>query len=141
MVLVDTPIWSLALRRKVRELAPEQGALVAAWAKLVRERRVVIIGPIRQEVLSGIRDSVVFERLRGSLHAFEEETLFAEDYEEAARCFNCCRSAGIAGSNVDFLLCAVALRRHLEIFTTDADFLRFAKHLPFRLYKHQMTGQ
>ena len=53
-ILVDTPIWWLALRRRVRELAPEQGAMVAAWTEIIREKRVVLVGSIRQEVLSGV---------------------------------------------------------------------------------------
>jgi predicted nucleic acid-binding protein len=139
-VLVDTPIWSLALRRKTRSLSPEQAAIVRAWEEIIRESRAVLIGSIRQEVLSGLRDTAVFDRLREHLRAFDDEPLTCEDYEEAARCFNVCRRAGITGSTVDFLLCAVAVRRRLEIFTTDADFHNYAKHLPFRLHKSRVAG-
>ena len=140
-VLVDTPIWSLALRRTTSSLSPEQAAIVGAWAEIIRESRVVLIGSIRQEVLSGLRDAAVFDRLREHLRAFDDEPLTCEDYEEAARCFNVCRKAGIMGSTVDFLLCAVAVRRRLEIFTTDADFHNYAKHLAFRLHKSQLAGR
>ena len=140
-VLVDTPIWSLALRRKTSSLSPEQAAIVRAWAEIIRESRVVLIGSIRQEVLSGLRDAAVFDRLREHLRAFDDEPLTCEDYEEAARCFNVCRKAGTLGATVDFLLCAVAVRRRLEIFTTDADFHNYAKHLPFRLHKSQLAGR
>jgi predicted nucleic acid-binding protein len=115
-------------------LSLKQSAMVAAWEELIRQRQVVLVGCIRQEVLSGLRDPLAFERLRDHLRAFDDEPLTCDDYEEAARCFNRCRQAGIAGPNVDFLLCAVALRRHLEIFTTDADFHHYAKHLAIRLH-------
>ena len=134
-VLIDTPIWSLALRRKRHVISPEQASLVAAWTEIIREKQAVLVGCIRQEILSGVSDPVVFDRLRDHLRAFEDEPLTSEDHEEAARCFNVCRRAGIAGSNVDFLLCAVAIRRRIEIFTTDADFRYYAKHLPLHLHK------
>ena len=134
-VIVDTPIWSLGLRRKRKHLAAAERSLVAAWTDLIKERRVLLIGPIRQEILSGVRDDSTFERLREHLRAFHDEPLTFHDYEEAARCHNVCRHAGVAGSSVDFLLCAVALRKHARIFTTDVDFTRYAEHLPLSLYQ------
>ena len=134
-VLVDTPIWSLALRRRPDQLAEDEARLVAEWAELVRLRQVMLLGPVRQETLSGIRQEKTFEKLRARLHAFPDEPLAAEDYEHAAWCGNLCRSKGVAGSAIDFLLCAVALRRNVGIFTTDADFTRYAQHLPIRLHR------
>lgn len=107
--------------------------VVALLRELVSESRVVLIGPIRQEILSGVREKRVFERLREHLSAFDEQPVAVEEYEEAARCANRCRAAGIAGSSVDFLICAVSLRRKLAILTTDRDFMNFAKALPIRL--------
>lgn len=140
-VLIDTSIWSLALRRKARQLSAEQDGIVQAWADLIREKRAVLVGAIRQELLSGTRDPQSFEQLRKHLRAFVDEPLTCEDYEIAAQCFNTCRGAGVAGSNVDFLLCAVAMRRRLEIFTTDADFQHYAPHLPLRLYRPRSSAR
>jgi len=95
----------------------------------------MMIGAIRQELLSGIRASHQFKRLRESLRAFSDEPLGHEDYEEAASCFNRCRAKGIQGSNTDFLICAVALRRKVPILTTDDDFQGFAKHLRIELHQ------
>ncbi len=134
-VLIDTPIWSLALRRQPDRLAAAERRLVSAWAKLIRDRKVMLIGPIRQEILSGVRDETVFDRLREHLRAFEDPSLEADDYEQAARYSNACRAKGVAGSAVDFLLCAVAVRRGAAIFTTDADFTYYARHLPIRLHR------
>jgi predicted nucleic acid-binding protein len=94
-----------------------------------------MLGAIRQELLSGIRSTEQFKKLRDSLRSFPDEALSQEDYEAAANCFNRCRMRGIQGSNTDFLLCALALRRGVPIFTTDDDFRGFAKHL--RLELHQ----
>lgn len=84
--------------------------------------------------LSGLRHSKHFEALRGTLRAFENLEILPEDYERAAEHFNNCRRRGIQGSNTDFLICAVAERLRLPIFTTDQDFQRFAEHLPIELW-------
>jgi predicted nucleic acid-binding protein len=129
-VLVDTSVWSLALRRA----RPSRTPVVDELRSLVEEGRVAIIGPIRQELLSGIRDAAAFERLRDHLRHFEDEGLETTDYERAAEHFTACRAAGVQGSNTDFLICAVAERRSLPVFTTDRDFTRFASLLPISLH-------
>ena len=47
--------------------------------------------------------------------------------KKAAECYNICRSAGIQGSHIDFLICAFAERENAPIFTTDKDFFHYAK--------------
>jgi len=128
-VLVDTSVWSLALRRR----APAHAA-AGELRRLIAQGRVAMLGPIRQELLSGLRDASVFRRLRDHLQAFPDEPLDREDYERAAEHFNTCRAAGVQGSNTDFLLCAASERRRFPIFTTDADFGRYASLLPLRLH-------
>lgn len=129
-VLVDTAVWSLALRRPANLDRIE----VRALAELIREGRVLMIGPVRQELLSGIRVKAQFDRLREHLHAFPDAVLEEEDFEEAAVCYNRCQARGVQGSNTDFLICAVALRREIPIFTTDKDFERYAGVLGVALY-------
>lgn len=130
-VLVDTPIWSVALRRRNRT---EHAASTSELASLVQDGRVAIIGPIRQELLSGIREHAQFERLREHLRAFSDTEITTDDYESAATYFNRCRAKGIQGSNTDFLICAIAARNEFTIFTTDEDFKHFAKILPIALH-------
>jgi predicted nucleic acid-binding protein len=131
-VLVDTPIWSLALRRKLR---PENAATTSALAALIEDGRVALIGPIRQELLSGIKEGPQFDRFRDNLRGFPDTEVTSADYEAAAAFFNRCRANGIQGSNTDFLICAIAARNEFAIFTTDGDFLHFAKVLPIALYE------
>ena len=132
-VLVDTSVWSLALRRARRTGIPELAA-VDELRSLIDEGRVAMIGPIRQELLSGVRTDTAFEQLRDHLQPFADEPLETADFERAAEHFNTCRAKGIQGSNTDFLICAAAERRGLPILTTDADFVRFARHLPIHLH-------
>ena len=131
-VLVDTPVWSLALRRKPGDLNRREQALTRALAELIREGRAQIMGAIRQELLSGLREAERFEKLRDYLRAFEEPRLEVRDYEEAAQMHNQCRTRGVAGSAIDFLVCAVAHRRGWQVFTTDRDFERYARVLPLK---------
>jgi predicted nucleic acid-binding protein len=126
-VVVDTSVWSLALRRNTPNDAI---AIVNILRDLITDGRVVLLGVIRQEVLSGIRYSEQFIRLRDYLRAFPDLELTSEDYELAAEFFNTCRRNGVQGSNTDFLLCAVAHRRGYSIFTTDKDFENFRLHIP-----------
>lgn len=135
-VLVDTSIWSLALRRRTSN----GQAVKRNLSELINELRVQIVGPIRQELLSGIKSESQFEKLRSYLSAFPDLPLEAADFENAAEFFNTCRKKGVQGSNTDFLICSVALRRDLEIFTSDHDFLDFSKYLPIKLYSPR-TGK
>ena len=130
-VLVDTSVWSLALRRakRVNDAAPRE------LADLISEGRVVLLGPVRQELLSGIKAKAQFELLRNHLRSFPDLELESADYEEAAAAFNRCRERGIQGSNTDFLICATAMRRKLAIYTTDGDFRQYAKVLKLELHE------
>ena len=132
-VLVDTSVWSLVLRR-----GPElSSAHSQEMQGLIAGHRVQMIGPIRQELLSGIRDDAQFNRLAKHLVAFPDLPLLTGDYVTAARFHNLCRRQGVQGSNTDFLICAVSARHRLTIYTTDRDFLLFATHLPIELHKPQ----
>ena len=134
IVLVDTTIWSLALRRRPQDLNPREKALLDHWVRLVRDGRAVLVGPIRQEILSGIRHAGAFEAIREQLGHFRYLQIDPSDYDLAARFFNTCRAKGIAGTPIDLLLCAVAHRCRAPIFTTDRDFERYAPHTGVHLY-------
>jgi predicted nucleic acid-binding protein len=133
-VLVDTSIWSLGLRRRLGNLNQREQEIVARWAALIRENRAAIIGPIRQEILAGIRDGDQFIALERRLGAIPNTVIEDDDYVEAARFYSRCRSKGVTGSAIDLLICAVATRLAFPVFTVDGDFTRYAKHLPVALF-------
>jgi hypothetical protein len=140
MVLVDTSVWSVALRRQAGQLTAGEGAVREELAELIREGRAGLIGPVRQELLSGIRTEAQYQHLRQHLRAFPDPQLAVEDYEEAAQANNRCRAQGVAGSAIDFLICAIAMRRNWPVFTTDRDFLNYARVLPIGLYRPRGNG-
>jgi predicted nucleic acid-binding protein len=129
-IIVDTSVWSLALRRRTRP--PD--ASVAALRELIGDGLIVMLGCIRQEILSGVRSEEQFKILRDHFRAFPDEVLKTEDYERAAEYFNNCRRKGIQGSNTDFLICAAAANRGHAIFTTDRDFQRFRDAIEITLF-------
>jgi len=139
--LVDTSVWSFGLRRKQADLSDGEKAIVAELSELAKEGRVRIIGPVRQELLSGIKTDAQYERLRVALQVFPDEPLQTQDYESAAKASNDCRSKGVVVSPVDVLICAAALARDWNIYTTDPDFRNYAKILPIRLHKSRNLGK
>jgi predicted nucleic acid-binding protein len=130
-ILVDTSVWSVALRRAKKIASAQADEL----RNLIADHRVEIIGPIRQELLSGIRETAQFKKLEKHLAAFPDVPLITEDYVAAAKFFNICKSKGVQASNTDFLICAVAVRNRFAIFTTDKDFALFATHIPIVLHE------
>jgi predicted nucleic acid-binding protein len=133
--LVDTSVWSFALRRKPSDLSEAERAIVLELSELAKEGRVRMIGPVRQELLSGIKTEAQYEKLRVALQVFPDEPLQTQDYESAAKASNDCRTKGVVVSAVDVLICTTALAREWNIFTTDPDFRNYAKILPIRLHK------
>jgi hypothetical protein len=124
-------VWSPALRRG----EPDDSGTVRELQNLIQDHRVEMMGPIRQEILSGVRSESQFKKLQNHLKSFPDLPILTEDYVTAAQFFNLCRSKGIQGSNTDFLICAVAFRNKFSIYTTDKDFERFSKHLHVVLHQ------
>ncbi len=106
-------------RRNKSVLSPEEVSIRASLTEAVENDRVVIIGPIRQEVLSGIKDQAQFAKLRAALAAFHDVPLTTVHYEEAARLFNLCRSRGVECGAIDILICAIAAQMRWSILTND----------------------
>jgi predicted nucleic acid-binding protein len=130
-VLVDTSVWSLALRRTTPSADDEK--LVLRLSEIIRDLRLVMIGPIRQEIFSGLSEERKHEDLRQRLSIFPDHAISTHEYELAARFHNDCRRNGIQGSHTDFLICAVAQNNGFRVLTVDKDFLRYQKHVSITL--------
>ena len=130
-VIVDTSVWSLGLRRRSPGVSSTE---LGELKELIKESRAVLVGPVRQELLSGIRETAQFEILKDRLRAFPDSSVRSQEYELAAEFFNRCRGSGIQGSNTDFLLCAMSVSRNQPIFSTDKDFAHYATVLGIDLY-------
>ena len=91
-------------------------------------------GVVRQEILTGIDDEGRFEEMSRYLRAFDNPNVDTDDYERAAQFANLCIASGVAATLADMLICAFANGRDWPILTTDNDFIRYATHIPIRLY-------
>lgn len=134
-VIVDTSIWSLVLRRKKKQSTSE----IKILESLIDNQKICILGPIRQEILSGIKENKQFLQLKEFLSAFDDLPINTKDYELAAEYYNICGSKGVQGSNTDFLICAVSHNNRFPIFTSDKDFETFSKYIPITLVKEIVT--
>ena len=125
-ILVDSCAWSVALRRKngTAGMKPAEMRLVSALVEAIKDGRVVLVDPVRQEVLSGIREVAQFGKVRQHLDAFPDAAIESQDYIAAARLDNLCRTAGVHCGVVDMLLCAVAERNNWTILTNDGGLIR-----------------
>lgn len=132
-VIVDTSVWSVALRKNKDLSKKTTLRQISTLQKLVKESKVVLLGAIRQELLSGIRFQEQYDKLKTRLREFPDLPLKIEDYELAAQYFNICRQNGVQGSNTDFLICAAANRYDYSILTADKDFEHFSQYIPVNL--------
>lgn len=131
-LLVDTSVWSLALRRDAGGPFPEVDALKGA---LEGGDTVVTTGLVLQELLqgfSGPRDRAKIIERFGAIPLLAPDR---QDHIEAAELRNRCRRAGTQVGTIDAILAQLCLRHDLTLMTTDRDFSRMAVHVPLRLWK------
>ena len=124
-LLVDTSVWSLALRRKsASSLSPDEQKLKAELVQAIQDGRVVMLGLIRQELLSGIKERAQFDKVKTALDSYLDEPIHTADHEYAARIYNECRNEGVEARTVDMLICAIAVRRSWQVVSGDSSLNR-----------------
>ena len=130
--LVDTSVWSLALRRDAEATAPEVHALKEA---LLGADVVVTTGLILQELLQGIVGPKAVATIVERFAALPLIQPDRDDHIAAAALRNHCRRAGVQIGTVDALLAQICIRHDLVLLSTDKDFVHMAKHCPLRVWK------
>lgn len=128
-ILVDTSVWSLALRRD----RPNDEPAVEELRHFVERGEVQLLGVILQEVLQGFHDSARTKRLAERLAPFPLLALHRGDYLFAAELRTRCRSKGLAVSTIDAQIAAAAINYRCALLTVDEDFRRIARLFPLRL--------
>ena len=134
MVIVDSDVWSEVFRSRAGKASKYFDTLT----KLIEDEDVVLLGAIRQEVLSGIKSKEQFDSIKKVLRSFLDVSLPEEIYEIAASFYNICRSNGVQGSHTDFLLKFIIFKvEHykLEILSNDRDYIHYSKHIPIKVCK------
>lgn len=130
-LLVDTSVWSLALRRDVEVTTPEVRALKEA---LLGSDAVVTTGIVLQELLQGFAGPKAQQQIIEKFAALPLIRPDRDDHIAAAALRNTCRRAGVQLGTIDALLAQLAIRHDLVLLTTDQDFVHAARHCPLRLW-------
>jgi predicted nucleic acid-binding protein len=131
-VLVDTSVWSLAMRRDAKESAPEVWALQEA---LVGSDVVVTTGLILQELLQGFNGPRTAAAIIERFEALPMIHPDRGDYVAAAEVRNTCRRAGVQVGTIDAMLIQLCCRHELTMLSADRDFAHAATHVPFKLWR------
>jgi predicted nucleic acid-binding protein len=131
-ILVDTSVWSLALRRDAPSVTPAVAALVQA---LEGGEPILTTGLILQELLQGFAGpkarTAILERF-SSLPLLRPDR---QDHIDAADLRNLCRRRGVQVGTIDALLAQLCIRHELTLLTADEDFGRMTEHCSLRLWK------
>jgi predicted nucleic acid-binding protein len=136
-VLVDTSVWSLALRRDAPPDIKETKLLTRC---LQRQDVLFTTGIIVQEILQGFRGPKQRDRI---LQHFSNLPLIVPDLTDhinAASLQGTCRRYGVQIGTIDALLAQLAIAHNLELLTADNDFFLMARHVPLRLLMDRDTG-
>ena len=123
-LLVDTSVWSLALRRDVPEPVKEDGLLVDAIDSGVE---IYASGIILQELLQGFTTPKAHDSIVERFAAFPMLVPDTKDYIDTANIRNRCRQKGVLIDTIDALIAQLSLRFELSLLTTDKDFQHMSK--------------
>lgn len=130
-LLVDTSVWSLALRR---DASIESKEVIALREALDGADSVVTTGLVLQELLQGFSGpkarGAIIERF-GALPLIQPDR---QDHIAAAEIRNVCRRGGVQIGTIDALLVQLCGRYELTLLSTDKDFANAAPHVPFKLW-------
>lgn len=129
-LLIDTSVWSEALRRKEKSLNSSETLV----RRIIENNdEIVIIGIILQEILSGITNEKLFSEIESILNDFSYIDITKEDYIHAAELRNKCKQKGITVGSFDFLIASVAIKNKLTLVTYDKDFINISKYTELKI--------
>ncbi|TGM58574.1 PIN domain-containing protein [Leptospira adleri] len=136
-LLVDTSVWSEALRRKGKTLKSEETFL---YQIIQNEDDIFVTGIILQEILTGIKEPKIFSEIEEQFRYFNFISPSEKDHIEAAKLRNSLSKKGIVLATIDALIAQIAITHNLILVTYDNDFLRLSgitklKALNFEDYK------
>ncbi|MBI2840114.1 MAG: PIN domain-containing protein [Acidobacteria bacterium] len=128
-VLVDTSVWSLALRRDAAS-APDVALLARA---LKMGDTVLTTGLILQELLQGFEGPMASNQIMRHFAVLPFITPDVQDHVEAAKLRNLCRRKGVQVGTIDALIAQLCIRHELQLLSTDRNFKHIARHVPLVL--------
>jgi predicted nucleic acid-binding protein len=129
-VLVDTSVWSLALRRDSPPNSPE----VVRLTKALESDLVVTTGLVVQELLQGFVPERTQTEIRSRFAAIPLVQPTRDDHIAAADLRNSCRRAGVQLGTIDALIARLCIAHDLTLLSADRDFAHAARHCSLQLW-------
>jgi len=133
-LLVDTSVWSLAMRRDQSDGHPSVEFLADA---LRHEGSIFTTGLILQEILQGFSGPKARKQILDRFTPLPMIVPQREDHTAAADLRNDCRRRGVQIGTIDALLARLCIRHELVMLSTDRDFEFLATIAPLRLWASQ----
>ena len=130
-VLVDTSVWSLALRRDT----PPSNPAIAELTTALESDLVVTTGLIVQELLQGFLPERTQAEIRQRFGVLPAVQPTRDDHIAAADLRNACRRAGVQLGTIDALIAQLCITHDLELLSADHDFVHAARHCDLRLWQ------
>ncbi len=137
-LLVDTSVWSLALRRDAEATEREVKTLENA---LLGDDVVVTTGLVLQELLQGFSGPKAQAQILERFTALPLIQPDREDHVGAAGIRNACRRSGVQIDSIDALLAQLCVRHELTLLSTDKDFVLAAKHCPLHVWPRKARAR
>jgi predicted nucleic acid-binding protein len=136
-LLVDTSVWSLALRRDGEVDLPEVSALKLA---LLQGGEIITTGFILQELLQGFLGPKARTDIIDRFAAIPFISPARDDHIAAADLRNHCRRHGVQVGTVDAILAYLAIKYDLTMLATDKDFKEIARHTKLQIWSPPARG-
>lgn len=134
-LLVDTSVWSLALRRD----RPSDSAEVVLLIRTIESGEPLsTTGLILQELLQGFAGPKSRDQIVERFSALPLIVPDRDDHIQAAELKNVCRRKGVQIGTIDALLAQLCIRHDLTMLTTDEDFRHLAKHTALRVWQQPL---
>jgi predicted nucleic acid-binding protein len=130
-LVVDTSVWSLLLRRERRDETDRH--VKKLRYHLEHDDCIHLPGVVLQELLDGVLHSKQFDLLLDYLTPFPLIELTRQDFIQAARLKNKCRTKGVTAGTIDFLIASACINRLYPLLTADRDFEHIARHCGLKL--------
>ena len=131
-ILVDTSVWSLAMRRDEQPNSPELKILIRA---LDSGEEIYSTGIILQELLQGFAGAKAVDAIVERFAAIPMLVPETADYIQAAELRNKSRRKGVQIGTIDALIAQLSLRYKLSLLTSDKDFKHMSKAVKLKFAK------
>ena len=129
-VIIDTSVWSEALRRKKNTLNSSE---IIIRKLIENDYEIVILGIILQEILSGISNDNLYNDIKNILDDFNYLDTKKNDYIYASELSNKCRSKGVNAGSIDYLIASITIQNDLHLVSFDKDFINISQHSELKI--------